>query len=127
MVDLFRVVGSPDYSGDEEWLRHVGEQGYDRDPEPLFAGWTGPLTAAERQIVAVGASGDLPPRLGAITVPTVIVHGLADPVVHHRSARALATAITDARLVSYAGMGHDIPAALWPAIVDEIATTASMT
>jgi hypothetical protein len=38
--------------------------------------------------------------------------------------RATVAAIPGARLVTYPGMGHDLPRALWPAMLDEIRTLA---
>jgi hypothetical protein len=40
---------------------------------------------------------------------------------------ATASAIPGARLVTYPGMGHDLPRALWPSIIDEIRTLAACT
>ena len=38
--------------------------------------------------------------------------------------RATAEAIPGARLVIFPGMGHDLPRALWPEIIDAIVETA---
>ena len=60
-------------------------------------------------------------RLAQITVPTLIIHGEADPLVRPAASRALARAIPGARLVTYPGMGHGLPPALWPPVLDEVA------
>lgn len=59
-------------------------------------------------------------RLGAIDVPTLIVHGTLDPVVPADHARALADGIPGARLHMIEGMGHETPAALTPFLVREM-------
>jgi hypothetical protein len=41
-------------------------------------------------------------------------------VIRPKGGRATARAIPGARLITYPGMGHDLPAALWPSIADEI-------
>jgi pimeloyl-ACP methyl ester carboxylesterase len=55
-------------------------------------------------------------------VPTVVLHGLSDPLVSQSGGRAVAQAIPGSRFVGYPGMGHDLPRDLWPQFVDEMAT-----
>ncbi|MGH3156037.1 MAG: alpha/beta hydrolase, partial [Streptosporangiaceae bacterium] len=43
-------------------------------------------------------------------------------MVRPKGGRATAAAIAGAKLVTYPGMGHDLPRALWPAIIEEITT-----
>lgn len=57
-------------------------------------------------------------------MPALVLHGEADPLVRPAGGRATAAAIPGARLVSYPGMGHDLPVALRPAVADEIALIA---
>jgi pimeloyl-ACP methyl ester carboxylesterase len=57
-------------------------------------------------------------------VPTAVVHGLNDPLVHRSGGRATARAIPDAEHVEIPGMGHDLPRQLWPTIIDTIVRTA---
>ncbi|WP_283136723.1 alpha/beta fold hydrolase [Rhizohabitans arisaemae] len=112
IVDAMRILGSPGYPLDEAWYRQAAGISYDRDPH---------LKGGEmRQSAAAGATGDLLPRLGGIKVPTLVVHGEDDPMVRPRAAKEIADAVPGARLVLYPGMGHDLPRALWPDIVDEI-------
>jgi pimeloyl-ACP methyl ester carboxylesterase len=111
MVNLFRAVGSPAYPLDEDWLREVGRRSYDRDPGRL---------GMRRQEQAIRASRDLRHELASLRVPTLVLHGEADPAISVNAGRATMRAIPGARLVTYPGMGHDLPGALWPAIVAEI-------
>jgi pimeloyl-ACP methyl ester carboxylesterase len=58
-------------------------------------------------------------------VPTVVVHGKADPLVPFACAVDTADAIPGARLVGIEGMGHDLPRQVWPRIIDEICEVAA--
>ena len=57
-------------------------------------------------------------------MPTLVVHGLADKMVHPSGGRATAAAIPGAELLLIDGMGHDIPPALFPTFADAIRRTA---
>ncbi len=116
MVRVFRVIGSPRYPRDEEWLRDTGRRAYQRGHD---------RNAVPRQLAAIRASGDRRPRLSGIRVPALVIHGDADPLVRPDGGRATAAAIPGARLVMYPGMGHDLPRELWPAMQDEIAKLAA--
>lgn len=52
------------------------------------------------------AREDLRPRLGAVDVPTLVVHGELDPICPAGAGRALAAAIPGARLHALPGAGH---------------------
>ena len=47
-------------------------------------------------------------------MPTLVVHGLADKMVHVSGGRATAAAIPGAELLLIDGMGHDMPAGALP-------------
>ena len=70
--------------------------------------------------MAILASGDRRSDLERIGAPTVVIHGEADRLVPAAAARDVAAAIPNARLETFAGMGHDLPVELWPAMVDLI-------
>jgi pimeloyl-ACP methyl ester carboxylesterase len=74
-----------------------------------------------RQLVAILASGDRTPSLAGCRVPTLVVHGDADPLVDHSGGVATAEAVPGAELLTIAGMGHDLPVEKWDEIVDAIA------
>ncbi|HET9922664.1 MAG TPA: alpha/beta hydrolase, partial [Methylomirabilota bacterium] len=78
-----------------------------------------------RQLAAVASAGDRTQALGGVRVPTTVIHGDADPLVHISGGRATAEAIPGAKLVIFPGMGHDLPRELWPEIIDEIAENAA--
>ncbi len=110
-VSTYRVIGSPGFELDEAELRERAGRSFDRAHDPAGVG---------RQLVAILASGDRTPRLGDIRVPTLVIHGADDPLVGVSGGRATAAAIPDAELVVIDGMGHNLPAELWPRIADAI-------
>jgi pimeloyl-ACP methyl ester carboxylesterase len=68
----------------------------------------------------VMADGDRTDRLGAVRCPTVVVHGAAEPLVAVSGGEATARAIPDAELVIIPDMGHELPRALFPQLVDVV-------
>jgi pimeloyl-ACP methyl ester carboxylesterase len=110
-----KIIGSPAYPADEAEIRARFLSDYRRCNYP--AGFT-------RQMAAVVASGDRREALHRIKVPTMVVHGVADPLVPIEGGRDTAAVIPGAELREIAGMGHDLPAALFPAIVDAVETVA---
>ncbi|MGD9704369.1 MAG: alpha/beta fold hydrolase [Acidimicrobiia bacterium] len=77
-----------------------------------------------RQTMAINASPDRTRGLGSVRVPTLVIHGLVDPLVTPSGGIATARAVPGARLVMYPDMGHDLPLPRWDEIVEEIARTA---
>jgi pimeloyl-ACP methyl ester carboxylesterase len=69
-----------------------------------------------RQINAIYKSGDRTAELYRISAPTLVIHGDRDPIVHPSGGRATAAAITGARHVTVAGMGHDLA----PGVTDRL-------
>lgn len=76
--------------------------------------------------VAVHASPGRLERLADIDVPTMVVHGTADPVFPPAHGRALATGIAGAVLFEIDGLGHEVPDRLidelWPALEKHLKT-----
>jgi pimeloyl-ACP methyl ester carboxylesterase len=115
-VALARAVASPAYPFDEDAARGPVEQ-------ERAAGVRSGVRDATAQGRQVGApwSG---PRLAALRVPVVVLHGAADQVLRPAAARATAAAISGARLVVLPGVGHDLPRELWPLVADEVRAVA---
>ena len=74
--------------------------------------------------MAILASGDRTEALRRLDVPTVVIHGVEDPLIDVSGGTATAAAIPGARLELIEGMGHDLPRELWPRFVDLIVENA---
>jgi pimeloyl-ACP methyl ester carboxylesterase len=116
-VRLFTAIGSTGIPQDTEDIRELAGRSYERDRDPLGTG---------RQLAAIIASGDRTAELRGIRVPTLVIHGTVDPLVTPSGGRATAKAIAGARLLSIDGMGHDMPRAIWPQLVDAIVENAAL-
>jgi pimeloyl-ACP methyl ester carboxylesterase len=78
-----------------------------------------------RQFAAVLASGSRKPALANIRAPTLVIHGADDPLVSLAAGEDTARSIPGAKLVVLDRMGHALPRAVWPRVIDEIAAIAS--
>ena len=85
----------------------------------LFARGMSP-TGSLRQALAILASPGRAGSLAQLSVPTLVVHGDADPLLPVEHGYATAAAIRDAEIMILEGMGHDLPQALIPQICDAI-------
>jgi pimeloyl-ACP methyl ester carboxylesterase len=116
VVKTFRLIGSPGYPFEEERVREIAGLSYDRGHSEA---------GVARQLHAITASGDRTPKLRELDVPALVIHGKNDVLVNPSGGRATAKAIPGARLKLVEGMGHDLPRALWPEFVDQIAANAA--
>lgn len=114
-LEASKILGSPVYPPDEEWISATTGLAFDRafDP-PGFA----------RQFLAVHASGDRTEKLRNVRVPTLVIHGADDPLVQLAGGQATADAIPEAELLVIPGMGHNMPRQVWPQIIDSIVRVA---
>lgn len=110
-VATWRRIGSTGYPFDVESVERLAGESYDRRYDP--AGGT-------RQLAAILGSPDRTDALRAVTVPALVLHGEADPLITVSGGAATAAAILDSRLLTFPGMGHDLPEPLWPRFVQEI-------
>jgi pimeloyl-ACP methyl ester carboxylesterase len=55
--------------------------------------------------------------LSAVTAPTLVIHGTADPMFLLQHGKALAREILGARLLALDGAGHGVQRADWKTIV----------
>jgi pimeloyl-ACP methyl ester carboxylesterase len=116
VVSLFARIGSPAWPIDAARLRALGAAAFTRGNNPR---------GFLRQFAAVLASGDRGPALGTIQAPTLVIHGSRDPMLPLAAGRALAHAVADGTWLPIAGMGHDLPAPLWPMFVAAVARHAA--
>lgn len=113
---FFKLIGSPAYPSDPQWLRSRLWAAVGRAFHP-------PGTA--RQLVAVAAHGDRTPLLARIRAATHVVHGMSDPLIPVAAGHDLQRKIAGASADFIEGMGHDLPMALLPRFADGMATNAA--
>jgi pimeloyl-ACP methyl ester carboxylesterase len=114
-VAMWRLIGSSGYPRSEQETRDIAEQTFDRGISPA-----GTL----RQMMAVLTQPDRSRRLHGVRVPTLVIHGLGDKMIHVSGGRSTAAAVPGAELILVEGMGHDLPRELFPTFVEAIDRTA---
>ncbi|MDH2414948.1 alpha/beta hydrolase [Nocardioides sp. CER19] len=114
-VRTWKIIGSPAYPSDEQDVRRRAEETYDRGISPRGTG---------RQILAVLTQPNRTRDLARVSVPTLVVHGLADKMVHVSGGRATSLAVPRSELLLIDGLGHDIPEGLWPTLVSAVRRNA---
>jgi pimeloyl-ACP methyl ester carboxylesterase len=107
---MFTLIGSKAWPHDIDRLHQLGAESYARGMNPR---------GFLRHFGAVMASGDRRDRLRDVHVPTLVIHGSKDPMFPLSAARKLAE-LTHGTFLPIAGMGHDMPAPLWPTLVSAI-------
>ncbi len=109
---LFTTIGSKAWPHDIDRLRAIGAEAYARGMNPR---------GFLRHFAAVMASGDRRPQLKVVEnhVPTLVIHGSRDPMFPLSAGRRLAQ-LMHGTWLPIAGMGHDMPAPLWPTLVAAI-------
>lgn len=114
-VQTWKVLASPDYPPTDGELRERLGMLYDRANNP--AGFA-------RQYLAILGSGSRVDLLKTIGVPSLVIHGLADPLIPVECGRDTAELIPGAKLKLIEGMGHDFPPVLMARIAEMIAEQA---
>jgi pimeloyl-ACP methyl ester carboxylesterase len=107
----WRRTGSPELGLDEAWIADISGRQFDRAFYP---------DGVARQFAAIVGSPDRRPGLGGVTAPTLVVHGAIDPLVRLEGGAATAEAIPGATLLVIDKMGHDLPKAVWPQLLDAV-------
>jgi pimeloyl-ACP methyl ester carboxylesterase len=97
---------------DETHVREYVTRLYERKPD---------LTGAFRQLAATVASArPHRARLKSIHAPTLVIHGSADPLLPVKYGIHTAQVIPGAELLIIEGMGHELPQAAWPQVIEAI-------
>ncbi len=84
-VKTHRVMAGYGYPFDEEFIRNISTESYDRAHYPLGVG---------RQMLAVMAQENRKAALASVTVPTLVIHGTADPLVPAAHGQDTASAVS---------------------------------
>jgi pimeloyl-ACP methyl ester carboxylesterase len=118
VVGMMRHIGSHGFAFEEDAVRALALESFDRSGGPAAAG-------VARQLAAIMKSGDRSAEVARITAPTLVIHGDRDRMVNPSGGRATAKAIPGARLQVIAGMGHDLPRDVCAQLAGEIAAQAA--
>ena len=111
-LNIAKNIGSPGYPFDPDQQRERVLLNMRRSVYPA---------GLPRQLAAIIDDGCRRARLAGVTVPTLVMHGEADPLVKLEAGEDTAKHISGARLVTIPGWGHDLPIPLVPRIAGEIA------
>jgi pimeloyl-ACP methyl ester carboxylesterase len=111
-VAATRAIASPAYPFDEQAVRQMAA----RDQVSGLRD----TAAQSRQAGAKWHGG----RLSQLRLPTLVLHGSDDPLLRPAAARRTAKSIRGARLVIMPGVGHYLPAEVYPQIVSEVRSLA---
>jgi len=117
-VRVTNIIGSPGYRTPEEQVRADTAEGYDRNYYPQ---------GVARHFGAILGSGSLAHYDRSIVAPTVVIHGRSDKLMRPFGGRAIARAISGARLVLFDGMGHDLPQQLWDRLISVLTSNFAET
>ena len=112
-----RVISSPGFPFDVDLMTRRAEAAYDRAYCP---------EGTARQLAAILGSSDRTEGLRRVTVPFLVIHGEADPLVTVSGGKATAAAVPGSELILIPGMGHDLPEAAWEQIIEAIVANTAL-
>jgi len=110
-VRTYKAIGGPNQAMPEAALRELARLTIERCAD---------RTGSRRQLAATQATGSLKRYLRDIHVPTLIIHGVDDPLIAARRSKQLHRGIRGSTLLLLPGMGHNLPRPLMPRIVKAI-------
>ena len=111
-MDVFNALRGPRFPFDEALHLELATRVFDRAP-PILGG-------PARQLSAIMASPRRDAGLRQLRVPTLVLHGTADPLIPVSAGRLTARLIPQARLHLIEGMGHHLPPGAWEELRDQI-------
>jgi pimeloyl-ACP methyl ester carboxylesterase len=114
-LKTWRLLSGPGFPIDEDRIKERAGRCFDRGLN---------LAGTVRQLAAVLASGSRREALESVAIPTLVIHGDADPLVPVECGMDTANSIPGAELMIIEGMGHDLPVAVAPRIIKAIARHA---
>jgi len=112
---VWRLISSPGFPFDQDDLLKRGNETFDRGVS---------RAGVMRQMMAVLTQPDRTAQLRRLRMPVLVIHGLADRMVHVSGGRSTATAVPGSELLLIDAMGHDFPKPLYDTIVAAIRRTA---
>ena len=115
-LEVGRTLHGPGFPFEDDRYRRLAARSFDRAYRPA---------GVRRQLIAIWLSGDRTAALSKLSLPTLVIHGDADPLIPIDGGRATARAIPGARLEVIPGMGHELPRPVWPRVIDDVVALAA--
>ena len=112
---LWKMIGSPLYPDTTAAVRERAGETFDRGVS---------ASGVVRQVLAILSQPDRSRYLRSLRMPALVIHGLADRMVHVSGGRATSRALHGSELLLVPGMGHDVPIELHETFVEAIRRTA---
>lgn len=110
-IRIWHLLNGSVFPIDEALVREWARESYKRGLNP---------DGAARHFAAIIATGSRKEALKSINVPTLVIHGDSDPLVPVECGKDTAEAIPGARFIIIKGMGHTLPQAVYPQVIDAI-------
>jgi pimeloyl-ACP methyl ester carboxylesterase len=114
-VEGARTIGSPEAFEEDRARVRAGVQ-FDRCFYPA---------GTAHQLLGIISSGSRTDDLRRLDVPTLVIHGDADPLVDLSGGERTAEVIPGAEFLVLEGMGHDLPTSYWARVIDAVTGLAA--
>jgi pimeloyl-ACP methyl ester carboxylesterase len=111
MLASQNVLSGSGFPHDPEATRKLAGRLFDRAFYPA---------GVARQVAAILSSGSRKDALAAVRAPTLVIHGLEDPLVPVEGGIDTHDAIAGSELLLINGLGHNLPRGVWPTVLDAI-------
>ena len=134
LLDAWSVMSEPDWSDSaavvDYYVMNERLLAGDAFDEPATRAICTAAIARSTDIRSAANHTQMPPsprwreRLSQIAAPTTVLHGTADPLFPLGNGVALSEEIPNARFVPLEGVGHELPARVWPTVIEAIGRAA---
>ncbi|MFC1813285.1 alpha/beta fold hydrolase [Thermodesulfobacteriota bacterium] len=112
-VKIWKVLNGTGFKVDETRVREWADVSYTRGLNP---------DGISRQFAAIIATGSRKEALRSVTVPTLVIHGDADPLVPVECGIDIVDTVPGAELLIIKGLGHTLAQEAYPQMIDAICT-----
>ncbi|MFC1488435.1 alpha/beta fold hydrolase [Thermodesulfobacteriota bacterium] len=112
-VKIWKVLSGKGFQVDEPRVREWADLSYARGLNP---------DGVSRQFAAIIATGSRKEALKSVTVPTLVIHGDADPLVPVECGVDIVDTVPSAKLLIIKGLGHTLAQETYPQMIDAICT-----
>jgi len=109
-IGKWRILTGTKHPFDEDRVRQLAQEELRRSRR---------FDSMNNHGMVTGGEGYLQ-RTAEINIPTLVIHGTADPIIPYAHGVALANVIPGAALLTLEGTGHELHAGDWERIIEEI-------